>query len=859
MNAGGSSTVPSTIGDVLERHAARDAGATAIICPGLAPLTFGALRDQMGRISAQLQAAGVGPWSRVGVALPRGPEAALLSVAVCSTAVVLPINPNLAPGDLQAELDKLRLNALIVPGWSRVPVWSQGPARTFGLFTVSQASSSFDDIVLTEVRPVTQPQPIVAIEAKSVAAIFRTSGTTGSAKRVPITHENLIEMARKMQDWLGLSPADRSACILPIYYNAGFKATLLVPLLIGCSVAMPTTTNPLEFDQWVAELRPTWLTAAPTFLQAVLERMRTLPAGKLEHSLRFVLSTASYLSETVRVELEKLMGVPVVEFYGLCEAGMMTAPALPPATARPGTAGRIPPGELGIRGDKQTLLPPGQVGQVVLRGPSVTPGYLQDIDGVPSGLENGWLPTGDLGLVDEEGFLTIVGRTKEIINRGGEKISPYDVEKALLRHPAVREAAAFAVPHPRLGENVGAAVVLHAGTTATSSELVTFLYDLLAPFQMPRQVHVVDSLPLGVTGKISRPQLTALFSNIQRRTILPDSPLQIQIAEIWHRLLGRTDIGIDDDFFELGGDSLQATEMLLEVEEITRHHITPADVRAELTIRQLSAIMVGSAVAREELVVKVKDGAGSPLFLCHGDFDGWGFYAFRLAELLKYPGPLFLIHSNLDEAAGIDTIEEMARRYLPHLLAAWPTGPFRLAGYCHGGLAAWEIAHQLEEAGRTVEQVVMIDTFSINARMTIRVAAHAILAASGLVPNGPALRERGMLSLWGATRRIMQGDRAILMRAMRKISQGAQGASIVGSSRQSSYYKAMSKYLPPAIDSDVVCLLSDEYLPKKEYSVGAWKRLARSVRSQSVPGRHNTCITTHVGELSTAMSQLLAD
>ena len=199
-------------------------------------------------------------------------------------------------------------------------------------------------------------------------------------------------MARKMQEWLGLSPADRSACILPIYYNAGFKATLLVPLLMGCSVALPATTNSQEFDQWVAELRPTWLTAAPAFLQAVLERIRAV--GKPAHALRFVLSTASYLSEGVRTELERLLDIPVVEFYGLCEAGMMTAPPLPPAEPRHGTVGRVPKDELAIRGDRQLHLPPGQVGQVVLRGPSVTPGYLLDIDGAPSGLENGWLPTG---------------------------------------------------------------------------------------------------------------------------------------------------------------------------------------------------------------------------------------------------------------------------------------------------------------------------------------------------------------------------------------------------------------------------------------------------------------------------------
>jgi acyl-CoA synthetase (AMP-forming)/AMP-acid ligase II/thioesterase domain-containing protein/acyl carrier protein len=844
-----------TIGEALGRHAARDAGAPAIVCPGFAPLTFGSLHNRIRRISAQLESAGIGPWSRVAVALPRGPEAALISIAVCCNAVVLPINPNLAPGDLQAELEKTRVDALIVPGWTKVPAWASAAASSFGLFQVSHATSSFDEIELRQVRPVTRPQPAVPVGTKSVAAIFSTSGTTSAAKRVPITHENLIEMARKMQEWLDLSPADRSTCIMPIYYNAGFKATLLVPLLIGCSVALPTTTNPREFDQWLAELRPTWLTGAPAFLQAVLERARELPAGKLDHALRFVLSTASYLSEAVRGELASLLDVPVVEFYGLTESGMMTAPTLPPAKAKPGTVGRIPEGELAIRGDERTFLPAGQVGQVMVRGPSVTPGYLLDIDGVPSGLENGWLPTGDLGMVDDEGFLTIVGRTKEIINRGGEKVSPYDVEKALLRHPAVREAAAFAVPHPRLGENVGAAVVLHPDASASSSELITFLYDLLAPFQMPRQVHVLESLPRSVTGKISRPQLTATFANLQRRIELPDSPLQIQVAEIWQRLLRRPDIGIDDDFFEIGGDSLQATEMLLELEEITRHRISPSEVRAELTIRQLSAILVGSAVTSEELVTKVRDGVGTPLFLCHGDFDGWGFYAFRLAELLKYDGPIFLIHSNLDEAAGVDTIEEMARGYLPHVLKAWPQGPFHLAGYCHGGLAAWEVAHQLENAGRSVEKVMMIDTFSINGRSPVRAAARLLAAASALAPHESrvALRDRAMLSVWVGTRRLLQKDRAILLRAMRKIYDGPQ----LGVSQRSAYYRAMSKYLPPRIGSDVLCLLCDEYSTKKEYSADVWKGLARGVRSEIVPGRHNTCITSDVGELAMAMSRLL--
>ena len=850
MHGGEALGLPQTIGDALGRHAERDGDAPAIICPGLKTLSFGELQQHIRQITEELRAVGIGPSSRLGIALPRGPEAALISVAASCSAVVLPLNPNLTATELSTELEKIRLDALIVPGWTEVPLWANATASNFGLLRVTKAASSFAEVGLNLARPVTNIRPDVPLGTKSVAAIFRTSGTTGTAKRVPVTHENLLEMARKMQNWLGLSAADRCACILPIYYNAGFKATLLVPLLIGCSVALPASANPHEFDRWVTELHPTWLTAAPAFLQAVLERVRN--TGKPTHALRFVLSTASYLAEGIRGELEKSLGVPVVEFYGLCEAGMMTAPALPPAEPKPGTVGRVPEGELVIRGDKQTFLAPGQVGQIMLRGPSVTPGYLRDIDGVPGGLEDGWLPTGDLGMLDEQGFLTIVGRTKEIINRGGEKISPYDVEKALLRHPAVREAAAFAVPHPRLGENVGAAVVLNAGASATSSELVNFLYDLLAPFQMPRQVHVVDSLPLGVTGKVSRLQLTAAFAKIEHHTALPESPLQIQIAEIWQRILGRTDIGTDDDFFELGGDSLQATEMLLELEDMTRHRIPPAAVRAELTIRQLSVTLVERVIAREELVSKIQDGPGTPLFLFHGDFDGWGFYAFRLVDFLKYDGPVFLIHSNLDETAGIDSIEKMASCYLPHLLAAWPEGPYRLVGYCHGGLAAWEVAHRLEQAGRTVEKIVLIDSFSLNARPSIRAAGRAMSALGALTQAGERLRERGMAALWSVARRILQKDRAIFSRAMRRL----YGAPDFGDSLRSAYYRAMSKYLPPRINADVVCLLSDEYSAKKEFSASAWKRLARSVRSQVVPGRHNTCVTTHVSNLATTMKRL---
>ena len=847
----------STIADVLEGHAARDAAAPAIVTASLGTLSFGALARHVRQVGAQLAAAGIGPSSRVGIALQRGPEAALLNVAVSANATVVPINPNLPPAELREELKRTRLHALVVPGEASLPSWVDEDESGLALFKATKAASSFEEIALAPVNDVRRAAPSGQVTEQSWAAIFRTSGTTGPSKRVPVTHQNLIEMARKMERWLALTTADRSACIMPIYYNAGFKATLAAPLLVGCSVALPEQAGTHDIEQWLGELQPTWLTASPAFLQAVVEKLGASSGGAAAQSLRFVLSTASYLPDHTRLELTRLLGKPVVEFYGLCEAGMMTGPVL--SLEESGSVGRIPDGELVIR-DDNGVVRPGQVGQVMLRGPSVMPGYLlDDIEGQPTGLLDGWLATGDLGSVDERGLLTIVGRTKEIINRGGEKIAPYDVEKALLAHPAVREAAAFAVPHARLGENVGAAVVLHPGAAATSTDLIDFVYERLAPFQRPRHVHIVDSLPVGPTGKISRPRLSAAFADARRDTPPPAAPLEILIAEIWQRLLKRADIGMDDDFFEIGGDSLQATEMLLEVEEATHHRISPSDIRAQLTIRLLCDRLAGAAAARDEVMTKVRSGAGTPLFLCHGDFCGWGFYGFRLSEMLEGDGPVYLLHSLLDAAQGIETIEDLTARYLADVQAAAPSGPVRVAGYCHGGLAALDLVRRLEEAGRTVEKLILIDTFSLNARAVMRPIVPIVSWLGRTMSGGLGrkLRRSGMPSVWVLARHILKRDPAILWRVTRTARTGTMRAW--DSSLRTTYYRAMSQYVPSPIRAEITCLLSEEYSDKKEYDAAPWARLASSVRRGRLPGQHNTCVSTHLDVLAERLNEEFAE
>jgi len=567
-----------------------------------------------------------------------------------------------------------------------------------------------------------------------------------------------------------------------------------------------------------------------------------------------VLSTASYLPPPTGAELQNRLGLPVVEFYGLCEAGMMTAPILPPETATPGSAGRVPHGELAIRNDEGSFLGPDEAGEIMVRGPSVTPGYLvDDIDGIPTGLQNGWLPTGDIGTVDSDGILTITARRKEMINRGGEKISPYDVEKALLAHPAVREAAAFALPHPRLGETVGAAVVPRVGASLGSTELIAFASDRLAPFQLPRHIEILESLPVGVTGKISRTQLSRSSINVQRPTAQPGAPLEILIANVWQRLLNRINIGIEDDFFEIGGDSLLATEMLLELEEITHHRISPSAIRIPLTICHLAEILAGVAAVKQEVITRVRSGVGTPLFLFHGDYLHWGLYGYRLSELLKGDAPVYLLHSLLDSTSKIETIEDMVQQHLPHVEAMEPNGPIRLAGFCHGGHAALELANQLERRGRAIESVVLIDTVSINARPFMRFIVALISSAGRMVPGafGSKLRREAILSLWISSQ-ILNGDRKIgrIVRMLRSGTAESWNRSI-----HAMYYRAMSQYVPPKVRAEVVCLVCEEYSAKWGYQAEPWKNLCTNLRQARIPGGHHTCIVHHVGELATCLNR----
>jgi acyl-CoA synthetase (AMP-forming)/AMP-acid ligase II/thioesterase domain-containing protein len=825
--------MPQTIADVIERHAAEHPNRPAIVGSDCRPLSFHDLDLWIKQIGRQLRAAGIGPRSRVGLMLPRGPEGAILSVAVASHAISVLLNPNLAEREIEDELAGAGLETLVLPGWETSPASDAAQRSAFGLFEASRATGSLSSVALHEIRQA--PNPVTQsgkVSPHSVALIFRTSGTTGTAKTIPVTHDNLLVTASKMEWWFNLSPGDRTALLLPGHYGAAMKLSLLAPLLLGGSVAFPASRHPEDLADWVSELCPTWLWGNPTFFQGVLDRLRSRAGPKLEHSLRFVVSGTAHLPSALRLELEATLGIPVLQSYGMSEAGILAADPAPPAKRKMGTVGPILRHELAIMGPAGDLLPDGKVGEIVVRGRTVSPDIANAAKNKGPGSGDRWLFTGDVGSIDAEGYLTVAGRTKEFINRGGEKISPHEVETALLLHTSIREAAAFPIPHPRLGENVAAAVVLKSGTNTTASEIKDFLCDHLALFKIPQHVFVLAELPRGATGKVSRSQLSQAAAQRIRKIAPPETPLHFQILEIWQKLMGRPDIGIDDDFFEAGGDSLLASQMVLQVEAITRQPIPPSALRAVYTVRQLAAAVLRASPTTQELVTCAKAGNGTPFFFCHGDFLTRGFYALKLADKLNGDQPVFLLHPYIEPDPKL-TIEEMAKSYVPHLLAAQPTGAFRLGGYCNGGLVAWEIAHQLNDLGREVEFVVLVDAISLNARFSLRVISRLVRLIAVVAPK-----------------RIAEKFKLDGMRAARN--------RIKSRYQFDPRLRAMSNYIPPKIKNDVVSVVCEESRSKIEFSSRPWNHLARKVHCRYVAGTHHGSVTTHVDELARLLDRLLA-
>ncbi|MFQ5737427.1 MAG: acyl--CoA ligase [Acidobacteriota bacterium] len=496
-------SVAWTVVKLIERG---EQGAVAIRAPGRQPLRYGDLSRQVARTIGRLNTFGVGRNDPVAIVIRNGPEMASAFLSIAAGATAAPLNPAYKADEFEFYLSDLRAKLLVVEAGNTTA--ARGAAKRLGIPVaelspaVSGPCGLFDLVGPCGGKGASQGGEA---EADDVALVLHTSGTTSRPKIVPLTHANICASAAHIKESLALAPEDCCLNVMPLFHIHGLMAAVSSSLASGASVFCTPSFNGLKFFRWMKESDPSWYTAVPTMHQAILSRAGPNRAIIEAGRLRFIRSSSASLAPQLLRRLEEVFQAPVIESYGMTEAAhQMTSNPLPPRERKAGTVGLAAGPEVAIMDEDGRLLPGGEVGEVVIRGDNVTRGYQNNPRANAAAFCRGWFRTGDQGVMDGEGYLRLTGRLKEIINRGGEKVSPREVDEVLMDHPAVVQVVTFAMPHAKLGEEVAAAVVPDTDAPPTEADIRNFARARLADFKVPRRIVFVGEIPKGPTGKLQR-------------------------------------------------------------------------------------------------------------------------------------------------------------------------------------------------------------------------------------------------------------------------------------------------------------------------------------------------------------------
>jgi acyl-CoA synthetase (AMP-forming)/AMP-acid ligase II len=471
-------------------------------------LTYGQVGEQIEALARRLAAAGVRRGDRVALALPNGPDFVLLLLAITAVgAAAAPLNPAYTETEFTFFLTDIAPRLLLIPAGGLSAAQRAAAAAATTLVPVGAGPDGPADLMAEGPRAARSFDPG---GPDDVAMVLHTSGTTSRPKQVPLRQRNLMASARTIAAHYRLGSADASFCVMPLFHIHGLVASTFAALSAGGVVIVPRRFTAHRFWPQAREYGATWLSAGPTLHQMILDRVDAAgPPG----SLRFVRSCSSALSPALLERAEREYGAPMLEAYGMTEAShQMTANPLPPAARVPGSVG-IPTGtEVRVVDAAGSALPDGSQGEVVIRGPGVMSGYVNNPAATAAAFYGDWFRTGDLGIING-GYLYLQGRIKEMIIRGGENIAPAEIEEALLSHPAVRDAVCFGVADEKYGELVAAAVTLSEEVGAGT--LAEHCRGRLAPYKVPAVIHVLEEIPRTATGKVQRRRVAAFIAEGQ--------------------------------------------------------------------------------------------------------------------------------------------------------------------------------------------------------------------------------------------------------------------------------------------------------------------------------------------------------
>lgn len=511
--------------------------------------------------------------------VPESISTALTFLSVSAVAKCAPLNPAYSERDFEFYLEDLKPSALIIPaGYTTVAI-EVAKAKKIPVWSVATPSAEApDQFALEGESGNSNTESFELPSPDSVALILHTSGTTSRPKMVPNSHLNLATSAGNVANTLKLSFDDRGLNVMPLFHIHGIVGCLLSSLTAGSSIVCGNGFKNDRFLDWATDFKVNWYSAVPTIHQAVLAQAKENPEMAAALKFRLIRSSSAPLPPAVFHEMEAVWNTPVIESYGMTEAShQMTSNQLPPGQRKPGSVG-VPAGpEVVILDDNNAILPQGQTGEIAIKGANVTTGYIANPEANAKAFTAGWFRTGDQGKFDEDGYLFLTGRLKEMINRGGENIAPKEIDEVLIEHDAVVQAVAFAVPHPTLGEDLAVAVVLAPDASITENELRDFISEKLADFKVPSRILFVPSIPKGPTGKLQRIGLfEKLESYFENEFEAPEGEEEQAVANYFSEILEIEKVGRTDNFFYLGGDSLKAQRVLSRLSSRFNLEIMPS-------------------------------------------------------------------------------------------------------------------------------------------------------------------------------------------------------------------------------------------------------------------------------------------
>ncbi len=586
--------------DLLRHRMSEQPGAGALQSPHGIRLSYGDLAAIAEALSRCLAEAGLDGRPRVALALGDPFSMAAMLVGGLLGSTVVPLGATAPVGELQRAVQDTRCHALLVDDASAPALTTWAEANGLALLTASDVGAeSASPAGQARIRLSVQrsastvvgravPPRSEADDLDPVVLVLRTSGSTAQPKRVALTATRLGASAMNVARHLQLSPQDLSLNVMPLHHSHGIVGVLLSSMVAGAAVAYRTRFDAADLVSAAASLQPTWISATPTIHQALLAHLNANPAPAAWSRLRFARSTSGPMPAAVIEPLQAAYGAPLVESFGMTEWSQIASNGLAADDRRVGTVGRATGVALALLGPSGEILAgaaalaTARAGELLIRGTGVCSGYEDDPQATAAATYDGWFRTGDLARLDADGFLTITGRLKEVVNRGGEKVSPREVEEALLTHPAVQDAGAFGVPHPTLGEDLLAAVVLKAGAQATPSGLREHLFQTIAEERVPTEVHLLDALPRGDTGKLARARLTE-WTLTQPPAAPADaapppeaSETELALCGIFGEILKRESVLPGDNFFRLGGDSLTGIRAVVKINQTFGIRVRPA-------------------------------------------------------------------------------------------------------------------------------------------------------------------------------------------------------------------------------------------------------------------------------------------